>query len=269
MSSVKHYMPLYVGDYLADTAHLTTLEHGAYLLLIMHYWRSGGLPNDEAQLARIARMANREWKKIRPIVSAFFGGDWSHERIDSELKKAQGAYERRAKAGKLGGETKAAAKQSPSIANKKISEVSSNARSMLKQPEPKPEPKSKIVGVISARTTHDLLEAKLREAAGKALDPTSINLFAITRPLAWLTAGCDIELDILPTIRAISSSLPPNTIRAWKYFEQAVASAKATRLAPMPEGTIRYEQPKRSGNAAKVNAQLKALFASGAPDGES
>jgi uncharacterized protein YdaU (DUF1376 family) len=85
------YMPLYVADYLADAAHLTTQEHGAYLLLIMNYWQRGEpLPNDDTRLARIARLGPREWSRIRDTLSEFFEvgcSTWSHSRIDSELAR--------------------------------------------------------------------------------------------------------------------------------------------------------------------------------------
>jgi uncharacterized protein YdaU (DUF1376 family) len=104
------YMPLYVADYLADAAHLTTVEHGAYLLLIMNYWQRGGsLPDDDVRLARIARMGPREWARVKGNLSEFFDiadGAWSHSRVDTELarvsakslkskKAAQASVERR------------------------------------------------------------------------------------------------------------------------------------------------------------------------------
>lgn len=74
--SASPWMPLYIADYLADTAHLSAGEHGAYLLLIMHYWRVGKLPTDERQLSRIARMNAREWTSARETIAAFFDDEW-------------------------------------------------------------------------------------------------------------------------------------------------------------------------------------------------
>jgi uncharacterized protein YdaU (DUF1376 family) len=93
-------MPLYVADYLADTGHLSTIEHGAYLLLIMHYWQNNGLPNTPDKLARIARMKPSDWNKIEPTLAALFESDWHHKRIDFELAKASETISKRSAAGK-------------------------------------------------------------------------------------------------------------------------------------------------------------------------
>jgi hypothetical protein len=67
------YMQLYVADYLGDTRHLTTEQHGAYLLLLMTMWRSDGvLSDDPAKLARIAGLTVARWNKISDDVLAFF-----------------------------------------------------------------------------------------------------------------------------------------------------------------------------------------------------
>ncbi len=75
MSGSPPYMPLYVADYLADTGHLSTIEHGAYLLLLMHYWRTGALPIDDDGLARIARMSMRRWAFAKQSIIKFFSED--------------------------------------------------------------------------------------------------------------------------------------------------------------------------------------------------
>src|SRR5580765_7803593 len=89
MTSRPIWMPLYVRDYLADTRHLTTLQHGAYLLLIMEYWMKGRLPCDDREKASICCLDRRQWWRHKSVLHAMFEGpDWRHPRIDAELQKA-------------------------------------------------------------------------------------------------------------------------------------------------------------------------------------
>jgi uncharacterized protein YdaU (DUF1376 family) len=88
-------MPLHVGDYLADTGHVTATEHGAYLLLIMHYWQNGCLPENERIIARIAKLSPEQWEESRDMLAMLFGPGWTHKRIDAELSKADEIIEKR------------------------------------------------------------------------------------------------------------------------------------------------------------------------------
>jgi uncharacterized protein YdaU (DUF1376 family) len=99
----RPWMPLYVGDYLGDTGHLTTAQHGAYLLLMMHYWRKGELPDDDRQLSKITKLPLRTWCEYRPTLQDFFHEGWKHKRIDAELARMMRVSEKRAVAGQKGG----------------------------------------------------------------------------------------------------------------------------------------------------------------------
>ncbi len=94
------WMPLYVSDYLGDTGHLSTLEHGAYMLLIMHYWQTGALPDDDRKLSRIARMTGEQWADVRDTMADMFGPRWTHKRIDAELAHAEQVISKRSVAAK-------------------------------------------------------------------------------------------------------------------------------------------------------------------------
>jgi uncharacterized protein YdaU (DUF1376 family) len=109
--STDPYMPLYVADYLGDTRHLTTEQHGAYLLVLMSMWRAGGsLPDDHSKLARIAGTSLKKWRGIWATITEFFtvaDGRVSQKRLSEERQKAEAIREKRASAGALGGAAKA------------------------------------------------------------------------------------------------------------------------------------------------------------------
>ena len=86
------WMPLYIGDYLADTARLTTEQHGAYLLLLMDYWRSGRLPNNDQVLAQICKLNPDAWSNAKAMLMPFFSiedGCWIHKRVEQEMAEAK------------------------------------------------------------------------------------------------------------------------------------------------------------------------------------
>lgn len=107
--TARPFMPLFVGDYIGDTQHLSRSEHGGYMLLIMAYWAKGGpLPDDDKVLRRITLSSTPyEWKKLRKNLQNFFtvrDGLWHHKRIDFELKniKQKKALADRAEAPRAG-----------------------------------------------------------------------------------------------------------------------------------------------------------------------
>ena len=130
------WMPFYPGDYLADTVHLSTLEHGAYLMLIIYYWRHGGLPVDDAKLARIVRLPLDQWMDIRPTLAELFQPDWRHKRVDAELATTAEKYQRRAAAGRQGGLASRRGKQSQTNAEAMLQPGSRSAQARLIHPQP-------------------------------------------------------------------------------------------------------------------------------------
>ncbi len=109
MSKPDAWMPLYIGDYLADTMHLTGAEHGAYLLLLMHAWRNGPLPDNDRALAAIARTDAKDWKEIGPTIRAFFTvtpEGLTQPRLERERIAAGENAERRADAARRAAEAR-------------------------------------------------------------------------------------------------------------------------------------------------------------------
>jgi len=114
----RAWMPWYIGDYLSKTGHLTTEQHGAYLLLIAHCWQHGKIPTDDRACAAIARMTPAKYKSAKKTLGDFFKPDGTHNRVTEELEKAEAVIIKRKIAGSRGGMhsaiARAAAKQTVS-----------------------------------------------------------------------------------------------------------------------------------------------------------
>jgi uncharacterized protein YdaU (DUF1376 family) len=133
------YMMLYVADYLADTAHLNGMEHGAYLMLLMNQWQRGAsLPGEDRKLSGITRLTLEQWLEVKDNVLEFFDkledGTISNARIERDLKAAQEKTEKAKENGRIGGMAKASNNQ-PSRQNQETLEPgSSQDQASLKRP---------------------------------------------------------------------------------------------------------------------------------------
>jgi uncharacterized protein YdaU (DUF1376 family) len=114
-------LPLWTDAYLSDTRHLSTTEHGAYLLLLMTAWRTPdcSLPDDDKMLARWAGLDGRRWSQIKPQVMAMWtleGNCWTQKRLSKEASWVRKNAEAKRASGSAGGRAKALKEQEAALA---------------------------------------------------------------------------------------------------------------------------------------------------------
>lgn len=179
------WMPLYIADYLADTTRLTTEQHGAYLLLIMDYWRNGPLPDDDGALANITRLPAAQWKKHRATLARLFdvdGGEWRHKRIDTELARATANVEQRSAAGKASAAKRKKQREAQQEGDGNSTDVATDVETEAQrtgQQNAKPSPstpttegKPSSVGGSRARTSAHDDDPPSKSSAPTMLEPT-------------------------------------------------------------------------------------------------
>jgi uncharacterized protein YdaU (DUF1376 family) len=108
---VDEWMPFLIGRYLGDTMHLTYDQHGPYILLLLHYWRTGPLPNDDRKLAAITRVPLDIWKSemaetLREFFTLEADGLLHQKRADEEIARRKLISDKRSMAGKAGADAK-------------------------------------------------------------------------------------------------------------------------------------------------------------------
>lgn len=100
------WFPLDPGRYLKNTLHLTTRQHGGYVLLIMAALESGGrLPKSDAALASITKLDAKGWREDGETLKAYLtdsGDHWLHEYAAHLCADVRSRLDAKRSAGKKG-----------------------------------------------------------------------------------------------------------------------------------------------------------------------
>lgn len=222
------WMPFYIGDYLGDTQRLTTEQHGAYLLLILDYWRNGPAPDDDAVLQQITKLDKVGWKRCRPALSRLFqiaDGEWRHKRIEKELAKAQANAERRSeKASKAaqarwGESPKDAGSNAPSMPQALLGECPPQS------PSSEANASSAGEGLTDLKSGVDLadLTSKISNLAGVPISDWGDAARSQAIVQGWLDAGADPAFlsETVASRKANTRSQP----KSLQWFDGAVREA--------------------------------------------
>lgn len=277
------FLRFFTDDWLAGTLGMGFEEKGFYLELLIRMWdRKDGLPNDDRWLATSLQCNPRTVRKLRASLIAsgkleIRDGKLINPRMMRDIES-----------------------HSPKHHSEPIGdEFEPNSSPIQLELEPNKPKKSMITTRVRVRVFHipysrkkeritaaashleparpsepvaalpekvDLkdLSNKLIEACNGSLDnPVNcLGLLNLSTPQMWLANGCDLEADVLPTLRAAGQKYHGKRIRDWSYFTGMIAEAKAKRTSKLPEVPACERRPPpafqtdRSARSAKVMALL-------------
>ncbi len=243
-------LPLFTDAYLADTRHLSTEEHGAYLLLLMCAWRTRGcaLKDDDKFLARIVGVSSHRWRRIKPVMREFFDvydGMWRQKKlldvyrgVETRVAKnrANGARGGRAKAAKVRTSRQAAGSSAASgdampnqVATKTRLQTPKVAAELTHTEKVFQEPPADSVAAVD-----DSLLLGLADRAGLAVESLDISV-----PAMWLAAGASPQADIFPTIsrlRQRQEKRKGDVPASLAYYSAAILDARDKRLGAVASG---------------------------------
>jgi uncharacterized protein YdaU (DUF1376 family) len=239
------WYPHYPGDYARGTAHLSLVQHGAYRLLLDHYYATAApLSGEITTLYRICRAFDEtERKAVDFVVSQFFelrSDGYHNRRADRELAKSAELHIKRSK----GAQTTNTKRWGNRLATR--SATQSANRSSVGNPQPHPQPQEKIKSSPPAKPAGDTQEFLTFWNAY----PKKISRQEARK--SWHKAGCEGRLG------EVMASLT-----AWKKTEQW----GEPRFIPYPATWLNKglwkEMPRPIPSLMDERRRLEAQFESG------
>lgn len=226
---------------------LTLEERGAYNALIDHaYARDGDLPDDPHLISvMLGGVHGNKWRYIRRRLIGLGkikiqDGRIVPNGVDATMKNAKKAAGGTRPPREIDGKSTTnrreiddksgvdfASKNPKNLANStrartRVTNTTTNTN-RIESDRPTPD----IPSRPGSAALGDL-ETRLRLAAGWQHEPAP-TLCVVGAVQALVDAGADVDLDVLPTVRALAPRVHTRT--GWKYFLGAIAQARDDRLA--------------------------------------
>jgi uncharacterized protein YdaU (DUF1376 family) len=271
------WMPFFIGDYLAATTHLTTEQHGAYFLLLLAAWKRGGtLPNNDSQLASIAKLSTARWRQHGPVLREFFdeeGDQLTQGRLVQEYQAAVKANEAQKSNGVKGGRPRKTETQKKPTGSEK-----ENPRANpTETPSPSPTPRASKYEASgdSAPSAAGSVEAGDRSGrfeghAEPQATPNPVAAFAIALTQAGFQCT-SLNPDLVAYVQAGGTvdhlrqcaALPDAQGKSATYPIRIARRELATAAAPVVATPIRAAAPSRQaqGLASILGANAHDLVA--------
>ena len=257
-------MPMYWDAYLADTTHLTTEEHGAYMLLLAAMWRRNGwVPDDDKDNARILGLTPAKWRKIKArlltTISGFLVEDGmiSQEKLLKTWKNTQEKIDKNRVNGSKGGRPK-------SSKNKDVAKADGSVSVNPNESIPEPEPEPYKIDDDSAGADLTFREKVLVAAGHDASGVTANGKIVGNGPdfMRFDKARRELSLSESDALKIVSETMqqkgdgPPSSL---SYFVPPMQKIAGIRDAPAVSAII--PQQVNGAPRQRIRPDLNAIFA--------
>jgi uncharacterized protein YdaU (DUF1376 family) len=264
MGKSVNFFKLYIGDYQRDTAHLSVTEHGAYLLMLQHYYATEKpLPIGKA----LHRMLRAQDRAEREAIDVIAGQYWRttdaglvNDRADAEIGKASAQADTNRGI--------AQAREAARKAKRKPNERSTN-RATIDQPNHSQTPDTRLetanavsaragIGQALKRAGIDLLRINLDDPRLAALldqgaTPAEFEGIGreavergIAKPIGWICATLAGRREQAAAIGLAPAVAQANGAQAIEQTQAYLASQQLT-----PEQKLAADEARRAAMASR------------------
>jgi uncharacterized protein YdaU (DUF1376 family) len=259
----RPYMRLFTSDYRDGTVNLDFELQGFYVRILTYLHDGETVPADASELARFLQCNARTVRKLLPKLIALgklyqSGFELKNPRIERELEAnstpIQPEFEPNSAPKIQKPESNQEGSEPYYRADHFHSQFHNQKEEQVAAAEQEPAAPPLMVNL-------DDLEAKLFAACnGSLANPVNAQgLLNLGIPLMWLEQGCDLDRDVIPTLRAAGKKHHGRNIQSWGYFTPMISEAKAKREAGLPATDPSTTNPKQSARVAGATRAREAL----------